>query len=357
MSASALPATDGVTISCYLNEIPACIESELADTYETLHSSLQFFRVWRSTADASCYVARDARGATDIFVFRREGGHLLVLNEMIDIAPASLARFATYVFEQFPAIEAIHFNAVNTDTAGIGFPVQRYNAKDTYMVSLPDTPEAYLAALGKSTRANLRSRLNNIQKHFPTFTTKVLVNEAIDAETVGRILRLSELRIHAKGVGLRHDDERTLALAKRCGFVMLLLIDGRLCAGSINYRIGASVFGEVTAHDPAYERHGLGALCVYHTICASIRTGARKFYLGGGLFGFKERMLGKRLDMDELHIYRSRGRLLANLDVAAAAFAHGQVRRLKLRLHERKGTWLADRAYRLFHLYKNKTGG
>jgi hypothetical protein len=279
-----------------------------------------------------------------------------VLNEMIDIAPAALERFARYVFERFPAIDVIRFKAVRTGPAAIGFPLQRHNAKETYVIALPATPGDYLAALGKSTRASIRSRLNSINKNFPSFTVKCHVDADIEEDVVRHIVRLSEQRIGARGVKLKHDVDRMIALARTCGFVTLLLIDGRLCAGSLNYRVGTCLFGEVTAHDPAYERHGLGALCVYHTICESIRQGGRKFYLGGGAFGFKERMLGERLDMDQLHIYRSHGRLLANLDIAATAFTQGQLRRLKTCLHERKGTWFADLAFRLFHACRNKTG-
>lgn len=343
-------------VSCYLHDVPEFVEHELAASYETLHSSLPFFRVWRTLGNASCYIDRGAGRAPDILLFHCEQRRLVVLNEMIDIAPAALERFARYVFEHLPAIDVIRFNAVRTDPARIGFPTQRHNAKDTWMIPLPATPGDYLAALGKSTRAKLRSRLNGISKHFPSFTIKYLVNDDIDAEVVGQIARLSEQRIGSRGVRLKHDVERMMALARTGGLVTLLMIDGRLCAGSLSYCVGTSWFGEITAHDPAYDRHGLGELCMYHTICESIRRGGRKFYLGGGLFGFKERMLGERLDMDQLHIYRSHRRLLANLDIAATAFAHGKIRRLKVRLHQRRGTWLADLAFRLFHACRNRAG-
>lgn len=342
--------------SCYLHKVPEFVEQELAASYETLHSSLPFFRVWRTLGNASCYIDRGAGRAPHILLFHCERHRLVVLNEMIEIAPAVLERFARYVFEHLPAIEVIRFNAVRTVPDAIGFPVQRHNAKETWVIPLPATPEDYLAALGKSTRARLRSRLNGITRHFPSFTIKYLVNGDIDEDAVRHLARLSEQRIGARGVRLRHDVGRMMALARTCGFVALLLIDGRVCAGSLNYRVGSCLFGEITAHDPAYERHGLGALCVYHTICESIRRGGRKFYLGGGVFDFKERMLGERLDMDQLHIYRSRRTVLANLDTVAATFARGTVRRLKMRLHARKGTWFADLAFRLFHTCRNRAG-
>jgi hypothetical protein len=347
---------NGPGVSCHVGDIPEFVEQELAARYETLHSSLPFFRVWRSLGNASCYVDRGEDRAPDILLFHCEHRRLIVLNEMIDISPAALERFVRYVFEHLPAIDVIRFDAVRTAPARIGFPMQQYNAKETWVIPLPATADAYLAALGKSTRAKLRSHLNGISKNFPSFTIKVLVNGDIDEDVVRHIARLSEQRIGTRGVRLKHDVERMMALARTCGLVTLLMIDGRLCAGSLNYCVGTSWFGEVTAHDPGYDRHGLGTLCMYHTICESIRRGGRKFYLGGGRFEFKERMLGERLDMDQLHIYRSHRRLLANPDIVAVAFAHGQIRRLKVRLHERKGTWFADLAFRLFHAYRNKAG-
>lgn len=344
------------TISCYVHEVPAFVERELATTYETLQSSLPFLRIWRTLAGASCYVARHAGRAPDILLFRCEGRQLVVLNEMIGIAPPDLASFAHYVFAHFSAIHVIRFHAVRTAPAAIGCPVQRHNAKDTFVVALPATPEDYLAALGKSTRANLRSRLNRIAKAYPTFSACFFSGADIEEDVVRRIVQLSEHRMRTRGVALKHDVDRMLALARTCGFVTVLSIDGRMCAGSLNYRVGASVFGEITAHDPAFESLAVGVLCVYHTICESIRTGAHSFYLGGGPFAFKERLLGRRLDMDQLHVYRSYGHVLAHADVAVVAFIQGQVRRLKLGLHERKGTWLADLVFRLYYTRKDKAG-
>lgn len=342
-------------VYCYMHAVPEFVEQELEATYETLHSSLPFFRVWRSLGNASCYVDRGEGRMPVILLFHCAQRRLVVLNEMIDIAPAALERFARYVFEHLPAISVIRFNAVRTAPAAIGFPLQRHNAKDTWVARLPATPDDYLAALGKSTRARLRSRLNGISRIFPSFTVKHLVTGDIAEDVVRQIAQFSEQRIGRQGVQLKHDVERMMALARACGIVTLLMIDGRVCAGSLNYRVGRCWFGELTGYDPAHDRHGLGTLCQYHTIAECIRQGGRKFYFGGGHFGYKESMLGERIDMDQLHIYRSCRRLLANLDIVATAFAQGRMRRLKTWLHERKGTWFADLAFRLYHACRNKT--
>jgi len=76
--------------SCYLHKVPEFVEQELAARYETLHSSLPFFRVWRTLGNASCYIDRGAGRAPHILLFHCERQRLVVLNEMIEVAPAGV---------------------------------------------------------------------------------------------------------------------------------------------------------------------------------------------------------------------------------------------------------------------------
>jgi hypothetical protein len=347
-------APDAPSISCFRHELPHFVEDVLARRYQMLHSSLPFFKVFRMIDKASCYVSwHDGRPA-DILLFSWDRGRLVVLNEMIHLDAAALRRFAAYVFAHFPDVDLIRFNALSTADVRLGFPVQRYNAKDTFVVTLPATPDEYKASLGKSMRTSINYRMNAMRKHSPSFASLCLVGADIDPDDVRHLLRLSEQRIAAKGETLRHDAERIIALARTCGFVVLLMVGGRLCAGSINYRIGRSYFGEVIAHDPAYAKHGLGQLCAYFTICESIRHGGHHFYLGGGAFAFKEKLLGKKLDMDQLTIYRSRAKLLAHIDEAVLAAAHGAIRRLKQALHRNRQTVFATIVFKAFHSLRNR---
>jgi len=339
-------------IRCYLHAIPPFVEQALAGLYDTLHASLPFFRVFRSTEGVSCYVAeRDGRPAT-ILLFRCRGRRLEVLNEMIAIEPPELRRFVRYVFRHFPRIDLIAFAALKTNTAGLGYPAQQHHAKDTFVIDLPDTPEAYLAGLGKSTRANIRQQTNLVQRTFPGYLTRFYTDGDIEERHVRAILALSEARIQAGGARVAHDAERILALARACGFVVVLFIDGEVCAGSVNYRVGTSYFGDVTGYDRRYDKYSLGKLCVFQTISESIARGAKRFYLGGGEFDFKQRLGGVSVTMDEVRIYRSRWRMLVNLDRALEAAFHARIRQLKQHLHRHKQHLLARLAFRLFYLLK-----
>lgn len=342
------------SISCYIGEIPSFAGAALADAYETLHASLPYFEIFRSTEHANCYVAERAGQAPTVLLFHCHGRRVEVLNEMVEIDQAEILRFANYIFRYFKGVDVIRFKAVKTARDSFGLPVQRHGSKDTYVIALPATPKAYIESLGKSTRAGIRHGLNGIARHFPSFRAQFFVDGEIDEQQVRAILALSEHRINARDARFAHDAERIIRLARRCGFVSLFTIDGRMCAGSVNYRVGASYFGEVTAYDPRYEKHGMGRLCVYLTVSESIARGGKKFYLGGGVFEFKQRMLGVPLAMDELRLYRSPMAVVANADVALAAAAGAAVARLKKLLHQNKQAAWARWCFSFFYFFRNR---
>lgn len=341
-------------IACYIGEIPAFVRQALADSYQTLHASLPFFEVFRSTDHVNCYVAERGAQARTILLFHCHGRQVEVLNEMIEIDPAEIQRFAAYIFGYFRQVDVIGFKAVKTPRQPAGFPVQRYRSKDTYVIALPATSTAYLESLGKSTRAGIRQGLNGLARHFPTFTSQFFVDREIDENHVRAILALSENRIHTRDARFVHDVERIIRLARICGFVSLFTIDGRICAGSVNYRVGSNYFGDVTAYDPHYEKQGMGRLCVYLTISESIARGGNKFYLGGGAFDFKQRLLGVPLAMDALRIYRSPLAVVANADVAIATAAAAAVAWCKQGLRRNKQAAWARWCLGAFYFFRNK---
>jgi hypothetical protein len=272
---------------------------------------------------------------------------------MLELEQVELDRFARYIFKRFPEANIISFQALKANTHQFGFPVQRSNAKDTYMISLPATPQEYTASLGKSTRSTTRHQLNKVVRDYPSFTSRFYVNEEIDEQHVREIIRFNETRISNRAYKFSHDEKRIISLVKMCGFVNVISIDGRVCAGTVNYRIGNSIFGEVIGYDFAYEKSGIGKLALYLTICESITRGGKNFYLGGGRFDFKSRMLGTQLDMDRIEIYRSYTQLIFNLDKAATAAIKGYIRLLKIWLHNHEDNVCAQLIFNSFYFWKN----
>jgi hypothetical protein len=332
-----LRQADATSIACHESHIPGFAESELERLYGHIYSSMRFFRIFRSTHEVNTYVASRNGEPVALLLFRCVNGRAEVLNEMICLDGAELRRFAGYVFERYRRISAITFPSVQTDIRGLPFPAQHHDEKEDFLLALPASPEAYTALLGKSTRANIRRFGKRLTERFSSFTHVVHENEQIDAQLVRDIIGMSKVRMTGKKKTFSVDDdmaEGLIRLAKSCGFVHAVMIDGRLRAGSISYRLGAKYFAFVNAHDPEFDAYWLGTLCYYQTICAVIRRGGTHLHMGWGRYEYKSRLLGLRQDYDRVVIYRSRLGVLRNLRHAAATTLHGRLRELKL--------WLLD---------------
>lgn len=338
---------------CYLNDIPSFVEDALGRLYGCLHASLPFFELFRSTAGAHCYVSLRAGRPASIFVFTLHGRRLGVLNEMIEVSQEELEAFARYVFARFERVDIIRFPALRARVHDFAFPLQQHPSKATYCIALPATPDEYTARIGKSTRASIHRGLNGLRKRFPSFGMAYRSGRDIDEAELRDIIQLSEANIRVRGARVVHDVDRITALARKCGFVSVLFIEGRVCAGWINYRIGDNFFNDVMGFDRRYEKFGLGKLCGYQTIREAIARGGKRFYLGGGIFEYKERLLGRPVDMDELNIYRSRRRMLLHLPHVARALLAAGIRRCKDALHRNRKHMPARLVLDCFYLLKS----
>lgn len=341
-----------ITISCFRNEIPTFIETELVQLYNTLHSSLPFFKVFRTTDKVSSYVVwRDNRPIT-ILLFRYGNGKIDVLNEMIELDQEEIHRFSRYVFLNFSEVNIISFKAVSANIHKFPFPLQKNNAKDTYVITLPETPEKYLASLGKNIRNTIKCQLRKIVRDYPSFTSRFYVGEEINEQHIRELIKLSESRISIKEADFTHDEKRIMLLAKMCGFVHVLLIEGRVCGGTVNYCIGSNYFNELSARDLSYQAYGIGKLSLYLTICETIARSGKKYYLGGGRFEYKNKMLAVKQDMDRLEIYRSYGKLALHFDNVAHTAIEAYVRRLKVWLRQHDKYFFSRFIFSSFYFFK-----
>lgn len=329
--------SDEITISCHVHEIPDFVETELERLYGQIHASLLRWKIFRSLDRVSTYVARQGRQPVTLLLFENKNGRVDVLNQMIKLEEAEINRFANYVFAKFGSVSVIGFTAIQTEVQRLPFPFQRYNCKENYVINLPPSADDYAKSLGKSTRNNIKRYMKKLVQDYPSFIYEFHVNEEIDEQDVRSIIRLSKERVSATKRNFVIDEVRTkqlIHLAKVCGFVTVIRIGNRLCAGAIAYRIGSSYFSEVIGHDPGYDRYRLGTLCDYLTICECIDRGGRKFDMGSGRFEYKERLLAVRHEMDCMKIYRSYGQLVLNCDNVAKAIAGRYIRWIRIWLLE-----------------------
>lgn len=336
---TSIPAgsSNDITVTCHDGTIPSFVESELDRLYGHIYSSLAFFRLFKPPDKVSTYVARQGGRVTALFLFRCDHGTAEVYNEMVRLDEEEIRRFAHYIFARFPSISIISFQAIHAPAQHLPYPCQQYNEKEEFAIDLPPKQDEYTASLGKSTRANIKRYSKRLAQRFPSFTHMTYENESVDEQHVRDIIRISKDRMTGKKKKFSIDDdmmEGLVRLAKTCGFVNVVMIDGRLCAGSISYRIGSRYFAFINAHDAEFDDYWLGTLCYYFTICASIVRGGKHLHMGWGRYEYKSRLLGVREDFDSLVIYRSRLHMLLHCDRVAKTAIKGQVRRLKL--------WLQD---------------
>lgn len=341
-------------VTCYFNEVPAFVEHEIERLYNTLHSSLRFLRIFRTAQDVSTYVARREFERAVILLFQIKGRTVHVLNEMIDLEQKEVERFAAYVFGKLPHVHIISFKAIRTTVNRFAFPVQKHNAKDTYVITLPATPEDYTARLNKTLRNDIRYDQRKIARDHPFFASQFYEKEDIPEQVLKDLIRMSEDRISKKVSDFEHDEQRIMALARQCGFVNALTVNGKVCAGTLSYFIGSGCFQELTARDPAYINYSIGTMTNYLTICEAIRRGMKKFYLGGGRFGYKEKLLGVLTNADHVEIYRSRSCMFLHLGNAARTLAQAYLRLAKVWVHTHKEHAVSKLLTGAFNLYRHQ---
>lgn len=302
----------------------------------------------------SAYVAWHESVPTVILLFQVRNRTAHVLNEMIDLKQEEIQRFASYLFDNLPQVRIISFKAIRTEVCRLVYPFQQYNAKETYVITLPATPDQYTAMLGKGLREKIPYKLRKLEREHPAFESRFYEKEEIPEQVLKDLIRLSEERIARKVGDFSHDELRIIALARQCGFVHVMTVDGKVCGGSVNYYIGSNAFLELIARDPSYSIYSIGMLTAYLSICESIRRGKKKFYLGGGRFDYKEKLLGVLTDADHVEIYRSRAAMLSHLGNAARTLAHACLWRAKVWIHTHKEHALSRLTTSAFHYIRHR---
>jgi hypothetical protein len=313
-------ASEHVSIVCHEDEVPTFVEAELERLYGHIFSSLMHFRTYDDAArNMSTYIVRRNNAIVTIFLFRREKGRVKVLNEGMKLDEQEVRRFASHIFSTYENVNAISFHAVRTEIERLPFPYQRFICSNDIVLTLPDSREAYLASLGKSTRSYLHRYENKLRRTFPSFRIEIFEKDEINEQDIRDIARLNRARMASKDKVSSNDDdeaERIIRVAKACGLVAVVRIDGQVRAGVINYRVGNNYFMVVIAHDPEYNDYRLGTVCCFLTICECIARGGKEFHFLWGQYEYKYRLGGIQWDLDRLAVYRSHTRFLLSADLA-----------------------------------------
>ncbi|HVL77495.1 MAG TPA: GNAT family N-acetyltransferase [Noviherbaspirillum sp.] len=314
-----------VEVKVYENSIPPFAEREMERLYGSFYASMPQLEIEGSTRGVSTWVASRHGEIIELWLYRIEGREVRVLNEAITVTAAAVRRFADTVFAGSAALDAICFNAIYPALDGLALPCQRVHCTDDTVIVLPRNEEAWLAALGKTTRKNMRRYMQRFTEAFPGYRYRVYERDAIPEAHVRAIIAFNRARMTAKGKvsGVDAEQEaRILKLVRRCGLIGVATIDDRIVGGAIVYQVGANYFSYLRAHDPAYNDYRLGLIGGYELVRTCIGRGGRELHLMWGREPHKLLLGGEQRELDRVVVYRSRLRALRHLHrIAHTAWA------------------------------------
>ncbi|MBC7512861.1 MAG: GNAT family N-acetyltransferase [Herminiimonas sp.] len=326
-------------IACHVEQIPPFTGAVLARLYAQLYASLEYFESFKPRDRVSTLVSQDRAGVNALIVFRTTGARAEVFNQSFALDEAMLQRFVSMIFDRFAEVDMICLRNLVSQPHALLQPYQAHNAAEDYVLQLPSSVEQYTESLGKSTRRNIRRYHAKLLQDHPSFAIRFDVGPAICDGDVASLLAMSEAKIRSKGKTFAVDAGYARAMAgltRRCGFVAVATVDGKVCAGLICYRIGDGFSAKVVAHEGKYDDYWLGTLCYYFTICEAIRRGGILFNMGSQRYDYKERLLGVHRDLENLTIYRSRWKQLRHADVVLLMVFGQRVRQAKLWIRSRE---------------------
>lgn len=319
-----------ITHSVHCNVVPPEAEAAMEDLYQHRYASSVQLKLYGQLDGGAkpfhTYLARREGKAIAALVFQIEQRRACVLNEQMQLNGEDIGRFADCVFAHFPSVAVISFPVVQADIRSLPFPYQRAPNTQDIVLTLPSTQQAYMAALGKSTRTYVRRYVNKLKRDFPTFSFQVYAKDAIRDNDVREIIALNRVRMSGRQQSSYIDtteEERMLALLKLRGFVGVMRVNGELCAGTINTRFGDNYFLQVLAHNPAFNGYGMGTICCFLTICECIARQGHAYHFLWGQYEYKYRLLGIQRDLDHVAIYRSRLQMLRHARMALGIALHG----------------------------------
>ncbi|MEO7495479.1 MAG: GNAT family N-acetyltransferase [Massilia sp.] len=304
----------------YDDAIPACAEAELDRLYGARYASLAHWRMYGMRLPVSTYVASEDGAPVTLLLYRRSQGRVRVLNEGIALGAAEAQSFAAHMFASYPEVSAVSFHFIHARFERPGMAHMLMPCAEDAVVPLPATLALYQSELGASTRSTLKHRSNKLKRDFPSFALRVFEKDQIDERHVRAIIAFNRARMTSKHKNSQVDadeEARIVALARQCGFVTVATIDGQVCAGAINYRLGRNFTARILAHDARYDSYRLGFLCAYLTILECIaQDSGGVLYLGWGQHEYKDHLGAESRQLSHLVLYRSRPHMARHIGLA-----------------------------------------
>jgi hypothetical protein len=295
----------------YENTIPDFADAALERLYANIYCTLTRIGIYERLDDIHTFVAADEHDIVLLILFRIDRNTVRIVNQQVALSQDDLAYFAVNVFSRYPAAGRIEGYALDTviDRATFAFPVQVLPQLEENVVDLPSSAEAYMQQLGKSTRELMRRSMRKCTAQFPSCRFDVLSTQQITPRHVRELVHLTDQRMdarHAEPYVANTDIDRMVKLARSHGYLGIILIEERIVAAALYFRVGTRHFLHLVGHDPRFDAYRLGRQVNLHAIFHAIATGGRELWMMGGHRGWKSHFLARRKTLSSVTIYRSR---------------------------------------------------
>jgi CelD/BcsL family acetyltransferase involved in cellulose biosynthesis len=289
--------------------LPGYIWPALHGLYQSIFCSEPHLRIHGSLRpDVQAWVARSNGGITGLILFQVKGRVVRVINEMHAIDASHLNKFAQALFREYTQVDAICLHAIRIEGDGLTLPLLQTEFSEDYLLSLPDSAEAWKASLSSQTREKIRYHYRRSCRKQPDLSFRQIDGSDMSDAQFEHILQLSQARMSRKGQSFNMSEREAKclrAMIRECGQLSVIEIQGEICAGLLCTRLEKSIFMHVIAHDPRHDDLRLGFLCCALTIEAAIASHAERFHFLWGFYDYKTRLGGKRQSLQRAVVFRS----------------------------------------------------
>lgn len=306
------PAVPGeaMEFTFYEGEIPGFVEEGLERLYANIYCTLARIAIYEPLDGISTLAGRAAGELRMLVLFRRSGACIQIVNQQIALSGGDVAQFAAAVFARYAEVQRIEFYALDTRNGlpGLPYVCQQVPRLEENIVVFPESSDVYRKNLVPSMRGRLTKTSKKIRHDFPSCAFEVVKQSDIHFGHISALMQLIDQRMKAKGLPSYIDQDeirKVTRLVRTHGYLGLIRIEGEICAANLCYAVGHRHFTHLIAHEPRFDKYGLGNQLQLRMIEHAIAEGAKELWMMGGRRADKERFLAVPITLDNLTIYRS----------------------------------------------------
>jgi hypothetical protein len=291
----------------YLDGAPRELLNELPELYSSAFSVADYFAIY--DRPPRLYVC-ELDAPRHVIVFTARGATVDVLNKVIDIEPADVARMAAAIFRARPETRRIRAETKFVP-AELGLPTRTLYKADDQVIDLPSSQAEWEGRLGASTRANLRRCRNRLLRLHPDFALRVVRGEELTLELVEQVFAWNRQRMRDKGEAWIYESDPAAPyllwrLLQAHGGALTGSIGGECVAANLFLLVGRDCWAHTAACDPGYLKLRMGVLMTSFLIVEAIERGCARIHLQWGTAGYKQDLGAVPVAAYRLAIYQSR---------------------------------------------------